>query len=67
MDPPPYPGTPRWVRLSAIVAGTLLLLVLVIAVLSGGRHGPGRHLPSDDGSAAPAKATEEGARRGGGS
>ncbi|WP_292211552.1 hypothetical protein [Mesorhizobium sp.] len=42
-DPPDYPGTPRWVKVSGII------VVLVIAALFtgvGGPHGPGRHLPS---------------------
>ncbi|TIP87842.1 MAG: hypothetical protein E5X63_07870 [Mesorhizobium sp.] len=47
-DPPDYPGTPRWVKISGII------VVLVIAALFtgvGGPHGPGRHLP-------PSSATE---------
>jgi hypothetical protein len=43
-----YPGTPRWVKVSVIVALILGLLVVVIMVASGGSHGPGRHLPSGD-------------------
>ena len=43
-DPPPYPGTPRWVRISAITAAILILLAVILMVISGGRHGPGRHL-----------------------
>jgi len=46
-DPSPYPGTPRWVKLSAIVVGALVLLVLFLLVTGiGGRHGPGRHAPA---------------------
>jgi hypothetical protein len=41
----PTSGTPRWVKVSAIVAAVLVLLVAVMLV-SGGRHGPGRHQPS---------------------
>ena len=38
-DIPPYPGAPRWVKIfGAVVAVTLLLLVIVFA---GGEHGPG--------------------------
>jgi len=53
-DPPPYrdsrehPGTPRWVKVSGVVALVLLVLV-VIALLTGGGpgdHGPGRHMSS---------------------
>ena len=42
-DEPRHPGAPRWVKVSAIIAGVLILLV-VIALLVGGDHGPGRHL-----------------------
>lgn len=42
------PGAPRWVRVSAITVGMLILLV-VIAKLTGlgGEHGPGRHMSSN--------------------
>lgn len=46
---PPYPGTPRWVKLSAMVVGAFIVLALALMVTGiGGRHGPGRHLPSSD-------------------
>ncbi len=39
------PGMPRWVKVSAIVVGVLLLLFLVLKLTGiGGEHGPGRHL-----------------------
>ena len=41
-----YPGTPRWVKVGAIVAVVVLVLVLAIMLLSGGEHGPLRHVPS---------------------
>jgi hypothetical protein len=62
-DPPPYRGTggdpgvepdrestggiPRWVRMSGIIVGVLVLLVIVLALTGvlGGPHGPGRHGP----------------------
>jgi hypothetical protein len=41
---PPYPGTPRWVKVSGIVACVLVLLAAIIIVTGiGGPHGPGRH------------------------
>ncbi|RUV68772.1 MAG: hypothetical protein EOR30_11925 [Mesorhizobium sp.] len=46
-DPPPYPGAPRWVKITGIIA--IILVLLVIAALFtgvGGPHSPGRHLPS---------------------
>ena len=43
-DLPPYPGTPRWVKVSGIVVGVLVLLVVIIVFTGiGGPHGPGRH------------------------
>jgi hypothetical protein len=36
-------GTPRWVKVSGVVALVLVLLVLVVMLLVGGNHGPGRH------------------------
>ncbi len=42
---PPYPGTPRWVKVFGIIAIVVALLV-VIMLLTG--HGPGRHTPSGD-------------------
>jgi hypothetical protein len=41
-----YPGTPRWVKIGAIVAVTVVLLVVLAMVLLGGEHGPMRHMPS---------------------
>lgn len=41
-DVTPYPGTPRWVKVSAVVALVILLLVAV-AFFTKGSHGPGRH------------------------
>lgn len=35
-------GAPRWVKVSAIVAGILLLVVVAVMLLSGGQHGPAR-------------------------
>jgi hypothetical protein len=56
-DPPSYPerdaradrgptaGTPRWVKVSGIIALAVVLL-LIIVLLTGGNHGPGRHASS---------------------
>ncbi len=43
-----YPGAPRWVKVTAIIATALAVAVLLI-VLSGigGPHGPGRHTSSN--------------------
>ena len=45
---PPYPGTPRWVKVFGIVAIVLVLLFGGLMLLSGSNHGPGRHTPSGD-------------------
>ena len=41
-----YPGMPRWVKLGAIAAVIVVVLVLVVMVVSGGEHGPMRHVAS---------------------
>lgn len=43
---PGYPGAPRWLKVSAIVALVLILLVVIMMIIGGGSHGPGRHMPS---------------------
>ncbi|WP_351231356.1 hypothetical protein [Streptomyces sp. NPDC002133] len=41
----PPPGTPRWVKVSGIIVGALILLVVILKVTGlGGEHGPGRHM-----------------------
>ena len=41
------PGAPRWVKVSAIVVGILILLVVIVKLTGvGGSHGPGRHTGS---------------------
>jgi hypothetical protein len=37
--------TPRWIKISGIVA--LIVIVLLAVALLRGEHGPGRHMPSD--------------------
>jgi hypothetical protein len=44
-DRGPTAGPPRWVKISAIIALALALLVLIV-LLAGGNHGPGRHQSS---------------------
>jgi hypothetical protein len=48
------PGMPRWVKVSAIVTGLLVVLVVVALAVGGGNHGPGRHGGDDGGSPATA-------------
>lgn len=43
------PKVPRWLKISAIVVGILVLVFLVLQLTGvGGQHGPGRHLPGGD-------------------
>ena len=38
-DPPPYPGTPRWVKISGIAVAVAALLVVALIHAGGGpRH-----------------------------
>ena len=39
-------GVPRWVKVFVITALGLAFLMVVLMLLSGGRHGPGRHFSS---------------------
>lgn len=54
-DQSPYPGTPRWVKISGILLGVLIMLAAMLMVSGiGGPHGPGRHLsPEDTGNQTP--------------
>jgi hypothetical protein len=45
---PPYPGTPRWVKVFGIVVIVVVLLVAAVLFIGGGKHGPLRHAPSGD-------------------
>ena len=54
-------GTPRWVKVSAVLALALVLLVGVMTLAGGGSggHGPGRHTGSgDSGGARPPSGVE---------
>jgi hypothetical protein len=54
------PPTPRWVKVSVIVALIVALLIGVLLLFGGGGHGPGRHLSSGDGAATPSSTVTEG-------
>ena len=41
-------GMPRWVKVFLISAAVLALLAAVWLLISGGDHGPGRHMRSSD-------------------
>jgi hypothetical protein len=66
-DPAPYPadgvqdagadrraagGRPRWVTLLAAVGLALAVLLVVMLLVGGDEHGPGRHSGSGDGPGA---------------
>ena len=51
------PRAPRWVKVSAIVVGVLVLLAVIVKLTGlGGDHGPGRHMGAGD--APPTSGTE---------
>jgi hypothetical protein len=48
-EPPPYPGTPRWVKVFGIIVIVIVLLFGGLKLFGvGGEHGPGRHTQSGD-------------------
>ena len=56
-DGPSPPGMPRWVKVTALVVGILVLVFLVLQLTGiAGQHGPGRHM-SGDGAATSGPAT----------
>lgn len=48
---PPYPGAPRWVKITGVVTGILALL-LVLMLAGAGGHGGGHGSPGEMGAAA---------------
>jgi hypothetical protein len=49
-EPAETAGPPRWVKVAAIIAGTVILVFLAVLIFGGEEHGPMRH---GLGSAAP--------------
>jgi hypothetical protein len=43
-DPKP-PSTPRWVKVSGIIAIVVVVAIVIVALAGGGEHSPSRHLP----------------------
>jgi hypothetical protein len=39
----PPAGTPRWVKVFGLIALVVLVLFVVVLLVGGGKHGPGRH------------------------
>jgi hypothetical protein len=42
------PSTPSWVKVSGIITIVLVLLVVIMMLFGGDKHGPGRHIPKGD-------------------
>lgn len=47
-EPPPYPGTPGWVKVFGLIFGVVVLLFAVLLLTRGAHHGPGDHTSSGD-------------------
>ena len=47
------PGMPRWVKVSGIIVAVLVLLLVIVLLISGGEHGPRRHLSDGAGGHTP--------------
>jgi hypothetical protein len=43
------PRMPLWVKVFGLVLGVLVIAVVVVLLVAGGEHGPGRHLPGGHG------------------
>jgi len=52
-------GIPRWVKVFAVV-GLVIIVLLVVAMLVGGNHGPGRHSGGEAAPTMPVSATQPG-------
>jgi hypothetical protein len=42
------PRVPRWVKAFTAVLGVLVLAAVLVMLISGGEHGPGRHSSGSD-------------------
>jgi hypothetical protein len=57
-------GTPRWVKVLAIIAIVLVVVVVILMVTGVGSHGPGRHaLGGSGGQTALSSVTVDGAKQ----
>jgi uncharacterized cupredoxin-like copper-binding protein len=60
------PSAPRWVKVSGVIVGVVIILAIALVVLGGhgpGQHGPGQHLSSGGGSEIGAPAAADQATR----
>lgn len=46
-DSPPYPGAPRWVKITGIVTGLLALLLILMLATGAGGHGAAHGSPAE--------------------
>ncbi len=53
-DVPQPPRMPTWVKVFLFVGVAVIITAAAVVVLSGGEHGPGRHLGDHDGPGASA-------------
>jgi hypothetical protein len=44
----PITGTPRWVKVAAVIAFVLVVAVVIMLIVGIGNHGPGRHTLSGE-------------------
>ena len=58
----PTAGTPRWVKVFALIALVVVVLVVVVTLIGGGRHRPGQHTSPgrDGGDRTPPSSAQEG-------
>jgi len=59
---PPYPGTPRWVKVFGMIAGVVILLFIIL-LHTRGPHRPGRHMPGGPAGHTPSSSVTEGGVR----
>lgn len=45
---PRPPARPRWLKMLAIAAAAAVVVFVIVALMTGGGHGPGRHLPGGE-------------------
>jgi hypothetical protein len=50
LDREPPAGTPRWVKVFGAIALVVVVLFVLVLILRGGEHGPGRHGGSNTGT-----------------
>jgi hypothetical protein len=43
-EPGPPPGVPRWAKVSGIAVALFALILIAVMLISGGSHGPWRHM-----------------------